>query len=220
MRHFLIDTDTASDDAVALIMALRAPDVQVDAITVVAGNVGLEQATRNALYTAELCASDVPVHRGAARPLLREIQHAQWFHGRDGLGDQGYPPPKRAAESNHAVDAIAEVISANPGIVLVTLGPLTNIALAVSRHPSLVANVSRCVIMGGNTCTEGNVTPAAEFNMWVDPEAARIVLHSGLPIELVGWHLCRGEANLLASDIDRVLGIGTPLARLDRKSVV
>ena len=213
MRHFLIDTDTASDDAVALIMALRSPDVRVDAITVVAGNVGLEQATRNALYTAELCGSNVAVYQGAARPLLREMQHAQWFHGKDGLGDQGYPPPKRAAERKHAVDAIEDVIAANPGIVLVTLGPLTNVALALSRRPELARNVSRCVIMGGNPCTEGNVTPAAEFNIWVDPEAARIVMHSGLPIELVGWHLCRGEANLLAADIARVLSLGTPLAR-------
>ena len=213
VRHFLIDTDTASDDAVALIMALRAPDVQVDAITTVAGNVSIEQATRNALYTAELCGSNVPIYQGAARPLLRETQHAQWFHGKDGLGDQGYPPATRAAETKHAVDAIADVISANPGIVVVTLGPLTNIALAFSRRPELAANVSRCIIMGGNTCTEGNVTPAAEFNMWVDPEAARIVMHSGLPIELVGWHLCRGEANLLAADIDHVLSLATPLAR-------
>ena len=213
VRHFLIDTDTASDDAVALIMALRAPGVQVDAITVVAGNVGVEQATRNALYTAELCGSDAPVFPGAARPLLREIQHAQWFHGRDGLGDQGYPPPHRAAESKHAADAIADVSSANPGIVLVTLGPLTNVALALARRPDLAHNVSRCIVMGGNTCTEGNVTPAAEFNMWVDPEAARIVLHSGLPIELVGWHLCRGEANLLAADIGHVLELDTPVAR-------
>src|SRR5689334_24761275 len=103
MRTFLIDTDTASDDAVALIMALRAPDVRVVAITVVAGNVPLEQATRNALYTAELCGSPVPVHSGAAKPIRREPQHAQWFHGRDGLGDQGYPLPKRQAEAKHAV---------------------------------------------------------------------------------------------------------------------
>src|SRR5579864_6969515 len=113
-RAFLFDTDTASDDAVALIMALRAPDVEVAAITVVAGNVPLEQATRNALYTAELCGSSVPVHAGAARPLLREYQHAQWFHGADGLGDQGYPPPKRASEAKHAVDAIIDGISAHP----------------------------------------------------------------------------------------------------------
>src|SRR5580700_1233532 len=114
-RTFLIDTDTASDDAVALIMALRSPKVEVAAITVVAGNVPLDQATRNALYTAELCGSSVPVYAGAARPLTREHQDAQWFHGRDGLGDQGYPPPKRRKESQHAVDAMVEVISAHPG---------------------------------------------------------------------------------------------------------
>jgi len=118
-RTFLIDTDTASDDAVALIMALGAPDVQVAAITVVAGNVPLEQATRNALYTVELCGSSVPVYAGAARPLRRKPRHAQWFHGADGLGDQGYPP-KRVPERKHAVDAIIDVIEANPGIVLVS----------------------------------------------------------------------------------------------------
>jgi purine nucleosidase len=211
-RVFLIDTDTASDDAVALIMALRAPDVEVAAITVVSGNVPLEQATRNALYTTELCGSTVPVHRGAARPLLREPRHAQWFHGRDGLGDRGYPPPKRKPDPKPAVDAIIDLVAANPGIVLVTLGPLTNIALAVAHAPALIPNVSRCVVMGGNPCTEGNVTPAAEFNMWVDPEAARMVLASGLPIELVGWQLCRGEANLNETEIDHVLSFGTGFA--------
>src|SRR3984957_10485775 len=129
-RTFLIDTDTASDDAVAIIMALRSPDVHVAAITVVAGNVPLEQAVSNALYTAELCGSSVPVYAGAARPLKRPYESAQWFHGRDGLGDQGYPPPKRKPESKHAVDAIVEMVAATPGIVVVTLGPLTNIALA------------------------------------------------------------------------------------------
>src|SRR6266511_5597483 len=107
-RAFLIDTDTASDDAVALIMALRHPDVQVKAITVVAGNVALEQATRNALYTTELCGADTPVYRGADKPLLRPLQHATWFHGKDGLGDQNYPAAKRSASDIHAVDAIIE----------------------------------------------------------------------------------------------------------------
>lgn len=212
-RVFLIDTDTASDDAVALIMALRSPDVHVAAITVVSGNVPLEQGTRNALYTAELCGSAVPVYPGEARPLRREPSYAHWFHGRDGLGDQGYPPPKRKAEAKHGVDAIVDVVSANPGIVLVTLGPLTNVALALEKSPAIVRNVSRCVVMGGNPCTEGNVTPAAEYNMWVDPEAARAVMRSGLPIELVGWQLCRGEANLLAHDIEHVLSLGTEVAK-------
>jgi purine nucleosidase len=218
VRTFLIDTDTASDDAVALIMALRAPDVRVAAVTIVAGNVGVRQATRNALYTAELCDANVPVYPGAERPLLRPYQDATWFHGRDGLGDHDYPAPKRSAEKLRAVDAIIQVIESTPGILLVTLGPLTNLALAVSRSPSIVENVSRCVVMGGNPCCEGNVTPASEYNFWVDPEAAEIVMRSGLPIELVGWHLCRGQAVLGEKDIEQVLSFGTRLARFTIES--
>ena len=212
-RTFLIDTDTASDDAVALIMALRAPNVDVRAITVVAGNVPVEQATHNALYTAELCGSNVPVFAGANHPLQRVYMHAEWFHGRDGLGDHGYAAPRRAAEPIHAVEAIIETIRANPGITMVTLGPLTNVALALKRAPEIAANVSRAVVMGGAPCCEGNVTPAAEYNIWVDPEAAHIVFRSGLPIEMVGWHLCRGPALLNAADIEQVLSLGTPLAK-------
>ena len=207
-----MDTDTASDDAVALIMALRAPDVHVAGITVVAGNVPVQQATRNALYTVELCGADVPVYSGAAKPLLRKYENATWFHGRDGLGDHNYPAGKQAPQPKHAVDAIIETVEANPGLVLVTLGPLTNVALALSRKPEIASKVSRCVIMGGNPCCEGNVTPAAEYNIWVDPEAASIVLHSGLPVELIGWHLCRGEAVLSSSDIDHVESFKTKLS--------
>ena len=209
----LIDTDTASDDAVALIMALRSPLVRVLAITTVAGNVAVQQATRNALYTAELCGSEVPVFMGAEEPLNRPHQPAHWFHGRDGLGDHGYPPPKRSPEKLPALEAIITTIECHPGLVLVTLGPLTNLALALQLNPGIAANVSRCVIMGGAPCCEGNVTPAAEYNIWCDPEAARIVLHSGLPVELVGWHLCRGDAALNPDDIKQVLSFGTPQAR-------
>lgn len=212
MRQFLIDTDTASDDAVALVMALRAPDVHVEAITVVSGNVSLKQATANALYTVELCGADVPIHMGADRPLSRETAHADWFHGADGFGNQYYPPAKMPAQAEPAVDAILRVVRANPGIELVTLGPLTNIAQAISRDPSIVSHVRRCVVMGGNPCCEGNVTPAAEYNIWCDPEAARIVFRSGLHIELIGWQLCRGEANLRESDIAHVRAIDTKLA--------
>ena len=193
-------------------MALRSPDVDVKAITVVAGNVHLRQAVRNALYTSELCGCDVPVFAGADRPLMRDHEHAEWFHGRDGLGDQNYPPPKAKPQTQFAVNAIVETIHANPGLTLVTLGPLTNIALALSADPTIAAKVFRCVVMGGNPCCEGNVTPAAEYNIWVDPEAARRVFRSGLPIEMVGWHVCRGVANLLAPDIAAVRAIGTPLA--------
>jgi purine nucleosidase len=211
-RAFIIDTDTASDDAVALIMALRSPDVEVKAITTVAGNVPVEQGTINALYTSELCGSDVPVYPGAARPLIRPMVYADWFHGRDGLGDMNYPVPKRAPQQKHAVDALIDTIRATPGIVLVTLGPLTNVALAVTKAPEIVANVSRCVVMGGAANTIGNVTPAAEYNIWVDPEAARIVFHSGLPIEMVGWELCRFDANIMPDEMTHVRGFGTVLA--------
>jgi purine nucleosidase len=211
-RTFLIDTDTASDDAVAFIMALRAPDVEVAAITVVAGNVDVQQATRNALYTVELCRNSVPVYSGAAKPLARLYQSATWFHGRDGLGDHNYPSPKVSARANQAVDAIIETIESNPGLVLVTLGPLTNIALAISKNSGIISKVSRCVVMGGAPCCEGNVTPAAEYNIWVDPEAANIVMRSGLPVELIGWHLCRGGAVLNADNIEYVQSLKSKLA--------
>ncbi len=209
---FLIDTDTASDDAAALIMALRCKQARVIAITTVAGNVGVQQATRNALYTTQLCQASTPVYAGAAAPLLRPLVLADWFHGRDGLGDHEYPAPRREPEKGRAVDAIIAAISENPGLVLVTLGPLTNIALALAQAPEIVRNVGRCLIMGGAPCCEGNVTPAAEYNIWVDPEAARIVFRSGLPIEMVGWQLSRGASVLNQSDIDTVSGIGTELA--------
>jgi purine nucleosidase len=212
-RAFLIDTDVASDDAVALIMALRAPDVRIVAITTVAGNVEVEQATRNALYTVELCGASVPVFAGAAKPLQRLHQSATWFHGLDGLGDHGYPAPRQRAEKSHAVDAMIEAIEGNPGIVVVTLGPLTNVALALMRKPALATQVGRCVVMGGAPCCQGNVTPAAEYNIWVDPEAARTVMLSGLPVELVGWQTCRGDAVLNQADISRVLGFHNPVAQ-------
>ena len=165
-RIFLVDTDTASDDAVALIMALRSPAVKVAAITVVSGNLGVDQACRNALYTAELCGSDVPVFKGAGAPLARPLEDASWFHGMDGLGDHIYPAPRRTIEKQHAVEAIIETVDANTGLELVTLGPLTNVALALQRKPEIAKKVSRCVLMGGAPCCEGNVTPAAEFNIW------------------------------------------------------
>ncbi len=211
-QPILIDTDTASDDAVALIMALRSASVRVIAITTVAGNVQVQQATRNALYTAELCGASTPVYEGAEKPLARSLATADWFHGKDGLGDHGYPPARRSAEKQLAVDAIIATVRSNPGILLVTLGPLTNIALALAQAPDLASNVGRCVIMGGAPCCEGNVTPAAEYNIWVDPEAARMVFRSDLPIEMVGWQLCRGAAVLAPSDIEFVSKMGTGLA--------
>src|SRR5271154_1634746 len=213
MRNFLIDTDTASDDAVAIMMALAEPDVRVLALTTVAGNVGLEQATANALLTAEICNSDVPVFKGAGGPLTRALQDAHWFHGRDGLGDHGYSPPNRAPEGEHAVEAIVRLAHAEPGLTLVTLGPLTNIAFALARDPSIAAKIGRCVVMGGAPCCEGNVTPAAEYNIWVDPEAARAVFRSTLKIEMIGWHVSRGPSVLRDDEIEAIEALGTAKAK-------
>lgn len=199
MRPFVIDTDTATDDAVALVMALARPDIHVEAITVVAGNVGLAQTIQNALYTVELCGKAVPVYAGADRPLHAPLEKAEDVHGVDGLGDIGLPLYGRTPAQGHAVDALLAAANAYPGeLTLVTLGPLTNIALAIKRDPSFASKVARCVMMGGAPDGIGNTTASAEFNIYVDPEAARIVLKSGMPLEMVGW------------DVTLVSGMMTP----------
>ncbi|HHE51849.1 MAG TPA: nucleoside hydrolase, partial [Candidatus Acetothermia bacterium] len=195
MRHFLIDTDTASDDAVALVMALNYPDVQVEAITVVAGNVPLKLGVQNALYTVERCQSDVPVYAGLGKPLLRPLQTAQFIHGQDGMGEIGLPLHGRVPAPGHGIDMIIDTIQRFAGeITLVTLGPLTNIAVALHRDPQIAELVKRCVIMGGIGLGHGNIVPAAEYNIWVDPEAAKIVFESGLPITMVGWDVSQKHA--------------------------
>ena len=213
-RPFLIDTDAGSDDAVAVLMALRHPGVDVKAITVVAGNVPLDQGVQNALYFAELCAAPVPVYGGADRPLLREYVSADWFHGADGLGDLGdrYVPRRSKADPTHAVDAIIQCARETKDLVIVTLGPLSNLALALRQAPDITRNVSRCVVMGGAACTNGNVTPAAEYNIWCDPEAAQIVFRSGLPVEMVGWEFSQGDFVLSLDDIESVRQIDTAYA--------
>jgi purine nucleosidase len=213
MRKFLIDTDTASDDAVALVMALRQPDIDVKAITVVAGNVPLPLAVQNALYTAELCGAEVPVYAGCAKPLLRDLETAEDVHGRDGLGDIGLPLQGRAPAMGHAADALRKVINDNRGdITLVTLGPLTNVALALLREPELAQRVSHCWIMGGIGAGHGNVTPTAEFNIWVDPEAAKIVYESGMNMTMVGWDISWKYATFDEAQAAEIRRIGTPLA--------
>ena len=213
MRNFLIDTDTASDDAVAIMMALADPKVRVLGLTTVAGNVGLEQATQNALLTVEICNAHAPVFPGEEKPLNRSHDHAHWFHGKDGMSDRGFPKPKRRPEREHAVDAIVRLAYEAPGLTLVTLGPLTNVAQALRRDPKLVERIGRCVVMGGAPCCEGNVTPAAEYNIWVDPEAARAVFRSKLNIEMVGWHVSRGASVLQDDEIAAIEALGTAKAK-------
>ena len=212
---FLVDTDTASDDAVALIMALREPAIDVRAITVVAGNVPLELGVQNALYVRELCGSEVSVHAGASRPALRPLETAQFVHGQDGMGDIGLPLAGREPSREGAVDAILRVSRESAGeLNLVTLGPLTNVAAALERDPTLAQRVARCVIMGGASDGVGNVTPVSEYNFWVDPEAAARVFDSGLPITMVGWDISRKYA-VIPPDLAAALrGLGSSAARV------
>ena len=213
MQRFIIDTDAGTDDAVAIMMALRHPDVQVEAITTVAGNVPVEQATRNALYVAELCGADVPVYQGVDRPILREPSGARHVHGQDGLGDLGLEPPQGQPQPEHAVDALVRCAATAPGeMTLVTLGPLTNLALALLKEPALASALRQVYMMGGTVNALGNITPSAEFNVWCDPEAAQIVLHSGAPVTMVGWELVWGDMLLRLEDMDRLRTSGSPLA--------
>jgi purine nucleosidase len=211
MRYLWIDTDMGSDDAVALMMAFRAPDVQIVGISVVAGNVPMMQAGKNTIFLEEMCGVTVPVYLGVAKPLLRHYVDATWFHGEDGLGGYG-GEAKGQPESKHAIDALIEAVAQYPSLELVTLGPLTNIALALSREPKLAQQISRSVVMGGAACTNGNVTAAAEYNIWVDPDAARMVFLSGMPVEMVGWEFCIEDYALNKEEIAEVRAMKNRLA--------
>lgn len=211
IRHFWIDTDMGSDDAVALIMALQAPDINVVGISALAGNVPLELAAHNTRFVAELCQSDVPVYRGAGKPLQEIYRDATWFHGMDGLSGKG-SEPKIPPSDKPAVMALLKASHIYEELVLVTLGPLTNIVLAVALDPTLPERISRCIVMGGAACTYGNVTPAAEYNIWVDPDAARIVFLSGMAIEMVGWEFCIADYALNTDEIEHLRAIDTPIA--------
>ena len=211
---FFIDTDTASDDAVALVMALRHPDVDVVGIGLVAGNVPLDQAVQNALYTRELCGrDDVPIHAGDAAPLSIRLETAQNVHGEDGMGDIGLPLGGRSPEPGHAVDALLRASHEHAGeLTLVTLGPLTNIARALERDPTLPSRIARTVTMGAVADHVGNITPVAEFNMWADPHAVDVVLASDLDVEFLGWDISRRFAVIEPDLASELRAIGTPLA--------
>lgn len=209
MAKFIIDTDTGSDDAVALVLAYTDPRVEVLATTVVSGNVPMELGLQNALYTAELCGSTAPVYAGADRPLLREAVYATDVHGQDGMGDIGLPLTGRVPAPGHAVDVIIDLAHRHPGeITLVTLGPLTNLALALRKDPSIAGLFDRVVMMAGAGDHIGNVKPTAEFNIWFDPEAADIVYTSGLPLEMVGWDVSRKDATLTVAENSALADLG------------
>jgi inosine-uridine nucleoside N-ribohydrolase len=183
--RLLIDTDGGIDDALALLLALRSPPVQVDAITTTFGNVDVDQAVRNVNYVLELCRVQIPVYRGAKRPLDGKVRQRRAVHGSDGLGDLGLRPKATAVEPEQAANELLRRVRGDPRrLTLVTLGPLTNLALALAKGSDFAELVQQVVVMGG-AIGAGTVTARAEFNMWSDPEAAKAVLSAGLPLTLV-----------------------------------
>lgn len=191
MKKLIIDTDTAGDDTIALLLALKWPDVKVEAITIVAGNVRFDQQVENALYTVEQFSSyDVPVYPGCRSPLLKSWKYADYVHGKDGMGESYFPKAIKRPEPKHAVDAMLELVNSDPeGYILIAQGPLTNIAVALMKDPKFLTKLRKFYIMGGFADGFGNVTPAAEYNFWVDPDAAKLVLNSGAKPTLVGWDI-------------------------------
>ena len=185
--QIIVDCDPGHDDAIALLLALASPEVELLGVTTVAGNQTLAKTTANAIRVLEFAGrGDVPVAAGADRPLARELYVAAYVHGESGLDGPALPLPQASPVARHAVDFIAERVLASPApVTLVPTGPLTNVALVLARYPEVAARLERIVLMGGSIA-EGNVTPAAEFNVWADPEAARFVFRSGLDVTMIG----------------------------------
>src|SRR5690606_581479 len=184
----LIDTDPGVDDALALLMAFNDPHHEVVGLTVAAGNVGLHHTLANALKLCEVAGVEVPVFPGCATPLLHAAEDAGYVHGNDGFGDTGYAPSGRSAEDEHAARAILRLSHQHAGrLLLVALGPLTNVALALKLDPTLPERVARLVVMGGAVNGRGNTSAVAEFNIGFDPEAAHIVFEAFGRFDLADW---------------------------------
>lgn len=208
----LIDTDPGVDDALALLMAFNDPRHDVVGLTVTAGNVGLQHTVANALKLVEFCEVDVPVFAGSRQPLVHPHGDAAAIHGKDGFGDVGFEPARRSAEAEHAALAIIRLSHEHTGkLVLVALGPLTNVALALHLDPTLPERISRFVIMGGAAYSRGNITPAAEFNVAYDPEAAHIVFSEFQAVEMADWGATL-DHGLPVAEVKTWLNAGNPRA--------
>jgi inosine-uridine nucleoside N-ribohydrolase len=191
-NRVIIDTDPGVDDALALLLAMSSPELTIEGLTPVAGNVPLDLTLPNALRMIEIAGrTDIPVAAGARAPLLRRLVTAQYAHGENGLGGAVFPEPKTKPIAEPAALFIRQIVRKYPGeVTLIAIGPLTNVASALNTDPELAAMVKGVVMMGGSL-SGGNITPAAEFNVYVDPEAARIVFQSGIPITMVGLDVTR-----------------------------
>jgi inosine-uridine nucleoside N-ribohydrolase len=203
----ILDTDPGHDDAIALLLALTSPEVELLGVTTVAGNQTLEKTTANALKILEYVErTDVPVHAGAPRPMVREQWAAEFVHGETGLDGPDLPDPRTEVAPGHAVDFLAEQLQQHDGLVLIPVGPLTNIGLLLAKHTGIEKRIGRIVLMGGSIA-EGNVTPAAEFNIWADPEAAYRVFTSGVDVTMIGLDVTH-KALLYPDVVEKLRGSG------------
>jgi inosine-uridine nucleoside N-ribohydrolase len=220
MHRIILDTDPGIDDALALFLALASPEIQLEAITTVSGNVNAGLTTHNALVLLELAGrTDIPVARGSNQPLVRQPVYADYVHGDNGLGGIQMPEPQLQPVAAHAVDIIIETIMNSPGeITLVPIGPLTNIALALRREPRIAQSVREVVIMGGALRVPGNTTPAAEFNIYADPHAAHMVFHAGWPIRLVALDVTN-KTLLQRQQVQELASNNSPVTRLIQQMV-
>jgi len=220
MKRLIIDTDPGVDDAHAIMLACAYPDIRVEAITTVAGNVTQEKATLNALKILEVVGKDVPVYPGCPDALVIPTPRRAISHGTDGLGDSGYPEPSRRPESEHAVQALIRLANASPGeLTLAAIGPLTNIALATQLDPALPRKFKQLVVMGGAIHAKGNSWErAAEFNFYCDPEAAAVVFQTWSELTLVPWETTLAHA-LTAAQVERLSRGSSPRAEFFRRTV-
>jgi len=209
----ILDCDPGHDDAIALVLALASPELEVKAVTSSAGNQTPDKTLRNVLRMLTLLKrSDIPVAGGAVKPLMRDLIIADNVHGETGLDGPALPEPDFAPQNCTAVELMAKVLRESPEpVTLVATGPQTNVALLLNSHPELHAKIARIVIMGG-AMGLGNWTPAAEFNIYVDPEAAEIVFQSGIPVVMAGLDVTH-RAQIMADDIERFRAINNPVAR-------
>jgi inosine-uridine nucleoside N-ribohydrolase len=218
--RIIIDTDPGIDDALAFLLALASPEINLEALTTTQGNVPVEKATRNALSVLELAnASRIPVVQGSVLPLVQQLRASDAVHGASGIGNSKLPDPRTKPVPQHAVDYLIERVLAEPGEISVfPIGPLTNIAMAIRKEPKFSLSVKELVIMGGAIQDGGNVTPLAEFNIYVDPHAAHIVFHSGIPITLIPLDVTH-KCLLQQEHVDRLLKIRSPISRFISEAV-
>ena len=218
--RIIIDTDPGVDDALAILLALASPEIQLEALTTTQGNVTLEKATRNALSVLELVrASHIPVARGSALPLVQPLRASDHVHGESGIGNARLPEPHSKPVSGHAVDYLIERVLTEPDeFRIFPIGPLTNIAMAIRKQPEFADAVKELVIMGGAILEHGNSTPLAEYNVYVDPHAAYIVFHSGMPITLIPLDVTH-KCLLKQEHLDRLMRISSPISRFTRDAM-